>query len=161
MNEFENLTKNEFFIIDSSNLNNVKSKLYGFAIADGKIIQNNEVSNETNIDGTGIYIYVKKIKNTIQIFQDFNGSYGLYLFKKDDYFAISNSFIKLVEYIRENYVLTLNEEYAKAFLSVDVASSVFEETLINEIIMIPKNHIITININSSSIDFEKIDYGDN
>lgn len=161
MGEFESLSKNEFFIIESLNLNSVESKLYGFAICDGKIIQDNEVSDKTEFDGTGVYIYVKKTDNAIEILQDFNGSYGLYLFKKDDYFAISNSFIKLVEHIRENFVLTLNEDYAKAFLSVDVASCVFEETLVNEIIMIPKNYIINININPSSIHFEKIDYGDN
>ncbi len=43
MSEFEKYFKDEFFIIDSNNLENVETKLYGFIFDEGKIIKNNNL----------------------------------------------------------------------------------------------------------------------
>lgn len=44
---------------------------------------------------------IKKIGNEIKINQDFYGSFGLYIYENKDmkYFAISNSFLLLEEYL--------------------------------------------------------------
>ena len=52
MTEFEELSKDVFFVLDSENLDTVKTKLYGFALSDaGCIIQDG--GNMTNVPGGG------------------------------------------------------------------------------------------------------------
>ena len=158
ISEFDELFGDKFFIIDSNNLELVKSKLYGFAIQDNKIIQNESYDDHTIFDGNGTYIQVIKSGEDISIYQDFNGSFGIYIFEKDDYFAISNSFIKLVEYIKCNHKITLNEDYAKYFISIALCSLSYSETLVNEIKVLPKNYSLNINLNTKSISLNFIDY---
>ena len=49
----------------------------------------------------GAYIMIKKNEEEIRISQDYFGSFGLYLYenKNKDYFALSNSFLLLEEYL--------------------------------------------------------------
>ena len=158
ISEFDELFGDKFFIIDSNNLEIVKSKLYGFAIHDNKIIQNESYDDDTIFDGNGTYIQVIKSGEDISIYQDFNGSFGIYIFEKDDYFAISNSFIKLVDYIKCSHKITLNEDYAKYFISISLCSLSYSETLVNEIKVLPKNYSLNINLNTKSISLNFIDY---
>lgn len=51
MSEFEKYFKDEFFIIDSNNLENVETKLYGFIFDEGKIIKNNNLSELNDVGG--------------------------------------------------------------------------------------------------------------
>lgn len=160
MDEFDKFIKNEFFIIDSNNLNSVNQKLYGYIIQNFQIIFKDAI-DERQLDGDGAYIFVKVDKDNITIFQDFNGSYGLYLYKNDDYFAISNSFLKLVEYLKNSYKLSFDEDFANALLSADLTSLAYTETLIKEIEVLPSNYIIDINKNKKSINFKEINYLEN
>lgn len=158
ISEFDELFGDKFFIIDSNNLELVKSKLYGFAIHDNKIIQNESYDGHTIFDGNGTYIQIIKSGDDIYIYQDFNGSFGIYIFEKDDYFAISNSFIKLVDYIKCRHKITLNEDYAKYFISISLCSLSYSETLVNEIKVLPKNYFLNINLNTKYISLNFIDY---
>ena len=147
ISEFDELFGDNFFIIDSNNLELFKSKLYGFAIHDNKIIKNESYDGHTIFNGNGTYIQIIKSRDDISIYQDFNGSFGIYIYENDDYFAISNSFIKLVDYIKHSHEITLNEDYAKYFISVSLCSLSYSETLINEIKVLPKNYSLNINLN--------------
>ena len=84
------------------------------------------------------------IRDKIIISQDFNGSYGIYLYENENEFIISNSFFKLVNYVKEDYTITLNKEYADAFIAADFCSLIYEETLVNEIRLLPKNYELSI-----------------
>lgn len=139
MKEFQKYFNEEFFIIDSDNLNYIGNKLFGFLIDNEKIITSNNISN---ITGEGTYIYIEDKNNEITIYQDFNGNYGLYIFQTNEYFAISNSFLKLVEYLKNKYELTLNKDYANYFMTSGLNSTIYKETLVNEIEIIPRNKII-------------------
>lgn len=161
MNEFEEITKNQFFIIDSKNLKDVESRLYGFTVHDSKIIQDKDFNEDIKLNGVGTYILVKCDSDSITISQDFNGSYGIYVFEKNDRFVISNSFLKLMEYIKEEEIITLNHDYAKALIAADLCSFSYSETLIKEIVMIPKNYIVRIDLNSKSFYYEQVNYGEN
>ncbi len=96
MSGYQGDLENEFFIIDSSNLDTIEQRLYGFSLTDNEVIDNQSMKDNISLDAEGAYVYVEVNKDEIKISQDFNGSYGLYLFKSDDYFAISNSFLKLI-----------------------------------------------------------------
>lgn len=156
MTEFERLYGGEFFIIDSFNTNLIEDKFFGYAFQNGEIIQRNNISDEIELDGNGTYIWIKVDDEKISIYQDFNGCYGLYLYKKDNYFAISNSFLKLIDYLKDFNELTFNKEYADAFLFAGLCSFAYEETLINEINLIPRNVTVIIDKITKTINFEKI-----
>ena len=155
MDEFREYFNEEFFIIDSNNLDSIKTKLYGFSFDGKNIIMQNNIDNLTS---EGTYVYIKNENDQIRIIQDFNGGYGLYLFRLDDFFAVSNSFLKLVEFLKKSFVLTLNEDYAKYFMSSGLYSTLYDETLVNEIEIVPRCCIVEIDKKTKSIDFKKIDY---
>lgn len=158
--EFEEIFGDEFFIMDSNNLEDISEMLYGFSIIDGMIVENENYDNHQQFTGEGAYLYIKVNDETISIFQDFIGSYGLYLFIKNDYFAISNSFLKLVEYLSEDYKLTLNREFASSLIVSNLCSSIYKETLINEIELLPRNIVIHINKFDKKLSYEQLDYGE-
>lgn len=156
--EFDNILENEFFIIDSNNLD-VETKLYGYIITENSIITNKDVPFDEEYDEMGgSYVYLLNDNDELIIKQDIWGSYGLYLFKKDNYFAISNSFLKLVEYIKELYPLTMNFIYANAFLSADLCSISYKETLINEIEVLPRHVEIVIDQFQKKLKFNYLDF---
>ncbi len=152
--EFEELFGDEFFVIDSNNIDSIESRLYGYALSNEKVIE--DVSDIKNgVNGEGIYVYIEVKGDKISIFQDNDGCYGLYLFRKDDYFAISNSFLKLVEFLKHDFELTLNSDYAQALFTSGLCSHVYEETLVNEIIALPRNFTLHIDKVEKVVSFEK------
>ena len=151
-------TEDIFFIIDSNNLDNIKTKLYGFGISES----NDDIKDcKINLTGFGAYIYIFVNGNKINIHQDYNGSYGLYLFQDKDYFALSNSFIYLVDYIKTKYKITLNKDYANYLLIGDLCSEVYEDTMVNEIKMLDRNAFIEIDKSNKSLKIDYIDYKEN
>ena len=157
MTEFEDLFKDEFFIIDSNNLDSVKEKLYGFIVNNGNVIYDDDIDELT---GEGTYVFVETDESQISVYQDFNGSYGIYIYRDGENFAISNSFVFLVDYLKNKYKLSLNEDFSKLLLSCGLCSMIHRETLVNEIECIPRNRIIHINKDTKSLTFEKIDYNE-
>lgn len=156
MNEFDKLYENEFFILTSDNLNEFKSKLFGFAITNEGIFF--DITSAEKLDGNGCYIYIHKENNKISIYQDFCGSYGLFVYNNDNYFAISNSFFKLVEFLKDKVVLNLNSDFAYSFIPASPCSNFFKETLINEIQVLPQDYIIDIDITNATLEYIKIEY---
>ena len=64
----------------------------------------------------------------------------------------------MVDYIKCSYKITLNEDYAKYFISADLCSLSYSETLVNEIKVLPKNYSLNINLNTKSFLLNFIDY---
>lgn len=158
----ENNYKKEdgFFIIDSKNIETIETKLYGYCIEGDRILR--EVNDESNIDSVdGAFVYIKREENKIIIKQDFAGFYGLYIFKKGKYFAISNSFLYLVEHIKDRYRINLNKDYANAFCITGLCSLSYSETMVKEIKMLERNTIIEIDIKTKELKIKDIDYEEN
>lgn len=154
--EFEELYGDEFFIIHSNNLDFINERLYGYILNDDGVIRNVSMVN-SNMSREGAYVLVSVNTEEITISQDITGSYGLYLFRNGDFFAISNSFLKLVEFLKHDYFLTFNSDYACALISAGLCSYIYEETLINEIKSIPRNYVININKYKKTISLDKFD----
>lgn len=100
-------------------------------------------------------------KREIHIYQDFNGSFGLYLFRAGNYFALSNSFIVLVDYVKKKYPLSVNKNYCNYLLMADLCSAAYSETPANEIQILPKNAVVSIAIDSAYLDIKLLDYYEN
>ena len=111
MTEFKDIYDKEFFIIDSDNLDLQETKLYGYIISsDSNTVIQETVEDSSMLSPDGAYIFVCKEKDSLVIHQDFNGSYGLYLYQDDNYFCISNSFLKIVDYLKHKINLTMNSD---------------------------------------------------
>ena len=126
-NQLDKLVDDNFFIIDSNNLENVKSHMYGYSISMDGILTDNyyklldEYREPTPL---GVYIMIRKNKNEIIINQDFYGSFGIYIFESKDhnYFAISNSFLFLEEYLLGKQNMSFNKDFADNFIIVIFSS---------------------------------------
>ena len=160
MKEFIEEYDGEFFIIDSNNLEYIENKFYGYMVHKNKIITNDNITDNIIPTGLGAYLWVKVDENSIKIIQDFNGSYGIYLYRQGEYFAISNSYIKLAEYLKDSYELTFNQDYANSFIFADLCSFGYNNTLINEINLISRYYEIEINKSNSKISFNKLDFNE-
>ena len=156
--EMEDFFEKEFFIIDSNNLDEVKSKLYGYMIKDTEIIQNDNFNNAIDLSSGGAYVLIAEEEDSITIRQDFNGSYGIYVYSNDDHFAISNSFLRLVNHLKFSQNLSFNKNYADSFLYANLAAVGYMDTLVNEIKAIPRHYVISIDKKSKKISYDKIDY---
>ena len=66
--EFEELYGDEFFIIDSNNIDSIENRLYGYALSNEKVIE--DVKDiENGVTGEGTYVYIEVKGNKISIFK--------------------------------------------------------------------------------------------
>lgn len=150
--DFEYIQDN-FFVIDNYNCDAILGKFYGFAVLDNEIIINQEKYNKALSNKTyGAYINVIRKKSKIIIQQDYWGTFGLFIFRKGDYFAISNSLLFLVQYVAKNNKLSLDENFLKYLLIEEIASLSYYRTLINEIHILPKNCTLQIDLQEKKLD---------
>lgn len=156
-----NFNPNEaFFIIDSDNLQNVASALYGFCITDDLITDKLEALGDTEPKG-GAYILIKRNENTITIKQDWTGAYGIYLYREGDYFALGNSFTYLVDHVKTRHKITFNREYADHLLISDLAADTYSETMINEIKLLDRSAVIELDVSEKAISWCCVDFKEN
>ena len=150
----------EFFLITSDNLASVQTKFYGYSIQRTGIYEEDNLTPEAvaNLDGRGCYVYVEVKDGKITIKQDLNGCWGIYLFRHGDYFALSNSFFRLLDYVKFRYPLTVNRDYCYQLIFNDLCSHVYSKTTINEIELVDRSAIIHISIANKNFEIELIDY---
>lgn len=158
MDEFEELYGSEFFIIDSNDLESVETKLYGYLIDRDKFYTTKNMNYNAQLSGLGAYVFVNNTFDEITIKQDANGSYGIFVYKYEDQFCISNSFLKLLEYVKHRYPISFNENAAGALLAYNYSSYIYKQTLVNEIENLPRNHIVKIDKITKKIMYETIDF---
>ena len=140
--------------------------MYGFSISKKGIITNNyfkELGYFEEPEPQGAYVLIKKTRSEIKITQDFCGSFGLYLYENKDkkYFALSNSFLLLEEYLIEKQNISFNKEFADNFIVSRLCTPSIQETLIKEIIKLPSNTVIMINLKQRELQLLYIDYKEN
>lgn len=158
MDESLDYIENNFFIIDSNNLDNISSKLYGYSIYNGNIVFQDNIDKTTILNGEGTYVRVLRNGNQIEISQDYNGSFGLFVYSLNNNFVISNSFLKLVEYVKDKYPISLNKDVALSLIPSELTSIAYKQTMINEIEILPNNFIIHINTLEKTFFYEKQEF---
>ena len=153
MEGFNNFNVNdEFFVIDSLNIASVHSKLYGYFFTERGVFEQNNYDHKEfkkNNEGRGCYVNVIVNENEIEIFQDFVGSYGIYLYQEDNYFALSNSFLRLAEHL--NSKLNIDLDFAYHYLPLVLETKTFDETPIKEIKLIDRSSYIIIDKKSNKL----------
>ena len=164
--EKNRIIQNNFFIIDSNNLEIIESHMYGYSISKKGILTNNyykKLGYYEEPGPLGAYIMIRKIGNEIWLNQDYNGCFGLYIYenKTTGYFAISNSFLLLEEYLIGKQNITLNKDFADNFIIAGLCTPSIYETMIKEIICLPANVFLIIDIKNRSYKSYNFDYKEN
>ena len=142
------------FIFDSEHIDAIQTRLYGFyTTAAGMFTQ--VPSNSRDIaDTTGPWVLVMRSRAGIEITQDPIGCFGLFLFQKGSYWALSNSFNHLLDYLKTRFELSLNKDYAIALLSEDHSVTVYGETIINEISWLDRRTQLHIDTETAELSFD-------
>ncbi len=151
----------EFFLITSDNLQEIETRFYGYSVQESGIYENDNLTEEAaaGLNGCGAYLYVEVKDGKIKIRQDFNGSYAIYLYRNGDYFALSNSFLRLLEYVKNRFPISLNRDYANCHLAAWYSNHIaYSDTLIQEIHTLERDIVIEIDIQEKELVFHKIDY---
>ena len=96
----------------------------------------------------------------IRINQDYSGSFGIYIYENNNtgYFALSNSFLLLEEYLINKENITLNKDFSDNFIITGLCTPSVYETMINEIKLLPPNSFLIINTKKKSYKIYYIDY---
>ena len=152
--------ENAFFVIDSDHLSGVRTRLYGFATENEGIIENENLSDGPagGLSGGGAYVFVERNAQTITIRQDFNGSFGLYLYRSGSWFAISNSFSALAEHLSGKHPMTVDADYFRALLPMRLCSYSYSYTPISEIRILPKNVTVVLQADTGDLSIRRVDY---
>lgn len=134
--------------------------MYGYSVSKNGIITNNYYKKKGHYEepeSQGAYVYIKRNGDSIQINQDYYGSYGIYIYENKRHFAFSNSFLLLVEYLGGKENMTFNEDFADNLIITAYSSPSIYESLVKEINKIPSNSFITINIKKKKYKINYID----
>ena len=143
--------KRDFFVIDSLKLNDICSKLYGYLINDYGVFcgDNFKILFNDLTCAQGAWVYVDSNNKYINIFQDRAGCFGLYLYQGEDRFCLSNSFLLLCEYLFKNKCTwSINKKFCNAFLATDFCPLSYEQTAVNEIVLLPR--FVSVSIEKAS-----------
>jgi hypothetical protein len=140
--------------------------MYGYSISKKGVLTNNyykKLGYYEEPEPLGAYIMIRKIGNEIWLNQDYNGCFGLYIYenKTTGFFAISNSFLLLEEYLIGKQNFTLNKDFANNFIISGLCTPSIYETIIKEIICLPSNVFLVINIKKHSYKSYYFDYKEN
>ena len=162
------MEKTAFFVFDSEHLDEIQTRLYGFYITEKGIITSNhphveylyENNNEEIWNATGAWVLVRRTDASIEIIQDNIGCFGLFLYRKGDYWAVSNSFNCLLDYLKADHKLSLNREYARTYLTQQLCISAYGQTLIREIEWLDRRSSLFINIKDTTLLLKYRDLGE-
>ncbi len=146
--------KNSFFIIDSECLDGIVTAWYGYMVTPSGIFDMDNAIENINPDmlsGLGAYVFIIRNDDGIDIYQDSNGAWGLYIYQTDSYFAVSNSILYLIEYLSDRVKLSLNKEYAVYLLTNSLSTMAYGETIVNEIRFAVPGSVLHIDIMRKSL----------
>lgn len=151
---FLNIKNNHYFLFDSRDLENFFSLLpkkdegllFGYMVNEKGIFTNYEtLSSLKKGEGSWVLLELEEGKK-VRISQDKAGSSSLYLFQKEDFFVISNSFLYLVKYLTsKNISLELNVDFIKDYLCDQLISKSIFETPILGIVKLPSEENLSFN----------------
>lgn len=129
--------KNHLLFITSDNYRIMDGTMTGYFIYKGTLYRNNFPGYLSEIeDGQGAFVLVKKQDKEIKLLRDAMGLIRLYCFKKNDYWAISNSFWYLCEEVKKRFSLTLNRGFAELLFTFDMTPYAAGQSLCNEVMVL-------------------------
>ena len=141
------------FIFDSEHIDSIQTRLYGFYTTEAGMFTQVPSDSRDIADATGPWVLVRRSQAGIEITQDSTGCFGLFLFRKGSYWALSNSFNHLLDYLKTRFELSFNKDYALALLAEDCCVTVYGETIINEISWLDRRARLHIDAGTAELSF--------
>lgn len=145
-----------YFVVASDNYKSFSSRIYGYVI-DGNTMYHNYIFPDSSIpeftkENVGFFTLIKREQSKIEISMDAMG-YGLvYYYNDGEFWAASNSFYKLMVYLKTRVKLTFDSEYGYLFSGVPhIATISHSSSLIKEIKLLALNEKIVVNTDRSSM----------
>ena len=158
---WHNDLRKSFFILDSLHLDKVRSQLYGYTFAGDRILDASDRGAGETPGPDGVYVRILREPGKITVTQDYLGSFGLYLFRRDDRFILSNSFLHLADYLKWEFPLSLNREFADYMLTAELCSASCRETLLREIELLDRSAVAEIDVSSRTLRIRLTDFQEN
>lgn len=150
-----------YFVVASDNYKSFSSRIYGYVI-DGNTMYHNYIFPDSSIpeftkENVGFYTLIKREQSKIEISMDAMG-YGLvYYYNDGEFWAASNSFYKLMTYLKTRVKLTFDSEYGYLFSGVPhYGTIVHSRSLIKEIKLLALNEKIVVDTERSSMSITQI-----
>ena len=141
------------FVFDSEHIDAIQTHLYGFYTTEAGMFTQAPPDSKDIADATGPWVLVRRGQKGIEITQDSIGCFGLFLFRKGSYWALSNSFNHLLDYLKTRFELSFNKDYALALLAQDLCVTVYGETIINEILWLDRRARLHIDTGTAELSF--------
>ena len=106
-----------FFLFASDKKNAVQSRIYGYVFQNDCVVNNTAMPAELHFssNATGAFSCVKEENGGLQIFTDPVGFGMVFYIKAGLFWACSNSFHMLFEYVKDRQDLILNNRYISLF----------------------------------------------
>ena len=145
------IRKGPYFIIDSENSAEAGSELFGFCCTESGVATDFGVAPRDMRDQVGAWVRIERTDDRLEVTQDAVGCFGLYLYRDGGYWALSNSFNDLAAYLAPRHRLTLNKDYADAFLGQGICVSVYAETMFREIAWLDRRATVSIDLSSGEL----------
>lgn len=105
----------------------------------------------------GAFVNIQSDGENVVIQQDYSCHFGVFVFRQDKYWAISNSFYALVRHIAPGHKLEVNDEYVEAFI-YGFYPSIIKETAIKQIEEITQGQYLVIDIKGKNLAIKRYDY---
>lgn len=141
-----------FFCLTSESCTDATSRLYGWRLANGEIQADCALApGEGRLasgDAQGAHVRLLRTGDTLTVETDRAGNALLWLFRKEDFWAVSNSFYLLVRTLRQNtgMGLSLDEEYAAHLLLLYNSPFMEARSLCREIALLPATATLHIDL---------------
>ncbi len=160
MANLNDFVADNIFVIDSNNCGIFDARLYGYLLEDGIIRINGMNGAMVDRWTAGMFAAFHRDGDCLILQQDYYGLQGLYIFRNNDYFAVSNSMLYLIAYLANRFKLTVNPGFACNFITSMSTSECLETTCVKEIDALLPNNIVKINIKNKSCEVLALPYDD-
>jgi len=157
-----NFIEQNFFVIASDNFQNFSRRIYGYVIKDNTMYHNYIFPDrvpEFSEENMGYFTLINCEANKITISMDAMG-YGLvYYFNNGEFWAASNSFYKLMTYLKTRVRLGFDREYGYLFAGIPhYATCTHIRSLVNEIKLLALNEQIVIDKANNAMTVKKLQF---
>ena len=153
MSKFNYIRNNTFIITSDQDWSNIKECLYGYQF---KLNDNDKLNKNFN---NGHYVHVKKDDKIVSIEVDNSGMGMIFECKTKDFYAYSNSFVRLVESVKNRVNLTINEDFQEIYSNVhDITTPSYKQTIFNEITLLPSNIIVNFDLRTHGVFYSEKKY---
>lgn len=146
------IKQNNLFFICSDNYRAFDNIFYGYAITNNRFIAGKQsLLDQVDIMDSGAFVQICNDDKQIKIIQNYFCGYGLFLYRKDKFWAVANSLLYLFEKIDKEYNYTINNDFRDLFIAHHSITPSVTETIINEITELAAGQYIVIDKETGSL----------